>query len=165
MRKILIGVCAAFVALAGGLLLAAPEAGAQGRLPIPSSMCSAGQIPYAVDANNLACTSSPAVPTNLTVAGTTTLGSTGTAITTAIRYTADLTPTAVSSARCAEQTATVTGVGTGELLWANGPAQNTAALAHVRVSASNTVSLAFCNPAATSTTPASGTYTFFVVRF
>lgn len=152
-------------------LLTGTDALAQARIPIPSGVCSASQIPYAADANNLACASTLTVPStaaigsSLTVAGSTTLGSTGTAISGALQFTASLTPSAVSSARCAEQTFTVTGAQTNDVMSVNGPAQNTASVVHVRVSATNTVAMAFCNPAATSTTPASGTYTFFAVRF
>ena len=41
----------------GLLALAAGVAWAQALLPIPSGMCTAGQVMYAIDANSAACTS------------------------------------------------------------------------------------------------------------
>jgi len=76
-----------------------------------------------------------------------------------------LTPAEVATVVCAEQDFTVTGVAVGDFVQVNPPAiANAVSCVGARVKSANTVTLIFCNPKATGATPASGTYTFHIIR-
>lgn len=99
----------------------------------------------------------------LHIAGSTKLGTNGTALTQVVVYTPTLTPAAVGSAGFSTQTFTVTGLTTADTVTVNGPAATAlSALVSFRVSAADTLSLTwFCQGALT---PASGTYRIVAIR-
>lgn len=78
---------------------------------------------------------------------------------------ATLTPTEVATITTAEQTFTVPGLKTTDMVYVNSPALVAGvALANARVSAANTLALTFVNPTAGGVTPGAGVYTVTVVR-
>lgn len=81
------------------------------------------------------------------------------------RISQTLTPVAVATITCAEQTFTVPGLVVGDAVTVS-PPSITAGVAPVcaRVSAANTLAITFCNPTAGSLTPAAGTYQISFVR-
>lgn len=95
-----------------------------------------------------------------------TLGSTGTGLTRVAKYSAALTPSAVSANTCAEQTFTVTGIAAGDVVAVNKPtAQAGLGVAGARASATNTVAVNFCNTTGSPITPtAAETYLFTAIR-
>ena len=89
----------------------------------------------------------------------------GTPLTKAQVYTPTLTPASVAAATVAEQTFTVTGLTTADMVIVNPPAiANATGLAGVRVSAANTLAIRFFNPTAGALTPTSGIYTVLAIR-
>jgi hypothetical protein len=87
-----------------------------------------------------------------------------------LKLTASITPSSVTNATCSEQSFTVSGVATGDVLLAvlqpstSSPGTNIA-IGGWRVSAANTVNVQFCNVNRTnSSTPVAGTYTFALMR-
>jgi hypothetical protein len=78
---------------------------------------------------------------------------------------ASLTPSSVATITAAEQTFTVTGLLTGDIVHVSPPSITAGVtLATARVSAANTLALTFVNPTAGSLTPAAGTHVISVVR-
>lgn len=110
-------------------------------------------------------------PTNGWQAQTAAAGTAGTAITFsntykfATKYTVSITPTSVAATTIAEQTFTVTGVATGQVIVVSSPSAQTAGIGIVgcRVSAANTVAIAFHNITAGAVTPAAGSYVFMAL--
>lgn len=98
--------------------------------------------------------------------GTVTVGSTGTGLTRIAKYSAALTPSAVSANTCAEQTFTVTGVAVGDVIAVNKPAaQAGLGVAGARASGANQVGINFCNATGSPITPtAAETYLFTAIR-
>jgi hypothetical protein len=82
------------------------------------------------------------------------------------RFTATLSPAIVNANTCAEQTFTVTGVATGDVVVVNKPtAQAGLGVSGVRASAANQVGINFCNNTAAGITPtASEVYSFSVIQ-
>lgn len=78
------------------------------------------------------------------------------------KFTTSITPGSVAATTIAEQTFTVTGVATGQVVAVSSPSAQTAGIGIVgcRVSATNTVAIAFHNITAGSLTPVSGSYVF-----
>lgn len=82
-----------------------------------------------------------------------------------IAMTAALTPVAVATITSAEQTFTVTGLLTTDIVEVMAPGLTAgAALTGARVSAANTLALTFDNPTVASVTPLAGNYTILVFR-
>lgn len=76
-----------------------------------------------------------------------------------------LTPAAVSANTAAEQTFTVTGVLSTDVILANKPtAQTGLGVVNVRASAANTVAITFMNATGSTITPTSETWTFTILR-
>lgn len=74
-------------------------------------------------------------------------------------------PASVATITTAEQTFTLPGIQTGDIVYVNKPSLTTGlGIANVRVSAANTVAITFVNPTAGSVDAASETYNFLVVR-
>ena len=74
-------------------------------------------------------------------------------------------PAAVATITTAEQTATVTGVRLGDIVYSVKPTATTGVgVVNVRVSAADTLAITFVNPTAGSVDPASETWTFLVFR-
>jgi hypothetical protein len=74
-------------------------------------------------------------------------------------------PASVAANTSAEQSVTVTGVALGDVVFCNGPALNAGlGVVNARVSAANTVALAFMNNTGSAIDAASGTYTFLIMR-
>lgn len=139
------------------IVMALPSVRAQTQyLPIPSGVCTtAGQILVAVDANNVQCTSSPAI------------GASGTAITQIRVYSQSVTPSQVAAQVCAEQSVSLTGVTTADKVFMTPPAIASspgASPVAVRVSAADELAVTYCNPASSAATPASGTFAFTAIR-
>lgn len=82
------------------------------------------------------------------------------------RYTATLSPSIVAANTSAEQTFTVTGVTTGDVVVVNKPtAQAGLGIVGVRVTAADTVGITFMNATGSGITPtASQVYTFIAYR-
>lgn len=78
-----------------------------------------------------------------------------------------LSPTSVANATSAEQTFTVGGIKVGDFVYATKPTtQAGLVIGNVRVSANNTLAIAFGNLTAATITPtASEVYTVFVARY
>lgn len=75
------------------------------------------------------------------------------------------TPANVTTATCAEQDVTVTGVAVGDYVTVNPPAiANAIACCGARVKAANTVAVLFSNPTGSTAAPGAGTYTFRITR-
>lgn len=82
-------------------------------------------------------------------------------------FTVSLTPTTVAPDTTTEETFTVTGLLTTDLVWVNAPAAptTTTGIVSTRVSAAGVLAIAFMNVSATTTaTPTSGAYTIGVLR-
>lgn len=82
-------------------------------------------------------------------------------------FTVSLTPTTVAPDTTTEETFTVTGLLTTDLVFVNAPAAptTTTGIVSTRVSAAGVLAIAFMNVSATTTaTPVSGTYTVGVIR-
>lgn len=82
-------------------------------------------------------------------------------------FTVSLTPTTVAPDTTTEETFTVTGLLTTDLVWVNAPAAptTTTGIVSSRVSAAGVLAIAFMNVSATTTaTPVSGAYTIGVLR-
>lgn len=80
-------------------------------------------------------------------------------------FTPSLTPVSVAANTSAEQTFTVAGLRTGDVVTVNGPAPTAGcAPVHARVSADDTLALAFMNTTAGGLTPAAGTYAVLATR-
>ena len=86
-----------------------------------------------------------------------------------LKLTASITPASVSSQSCIEQSFSVSGITTGDVLLSvlqpstTSPGTNIA-IGGFRVSAANTVAVQFCNVSRNNSTPTSGTYTFALMR-
>lgn len=94
-----------------------------------------------------------------------TLGASGTGISQIRTYAPSLTPASVATIVVAEQTFTVTGLTTDDVVVVNPPAISTAVgLAGARVSAANTLAIRFVNPTAGALTPTAGVYTVLAFR-
>lgn len=80
--------------------------------------------------------------------------------------TVSVTGASVATVVCAEQTKTVTGILAGDFVAGFIPTAtgNSVGIGVVRVSADNTVAITYCNPTAGALTPATGNWTFFIVR-
>lgn len=94
------------------------------------------------------------------------LGASGTALTQMRVYAASITPAASSAAiQTAEQTFTVTGLATTDIVYINGPAPTSLCPpTTVRVSATNTLAIGFTTLTAAACTPAAGTYNIVAIR-
>lgn len=81
-------------------------------------------------------------------------------------YAPSLTPVATAAAiGTTEQTFTVTGLATTDRVYVNGPAPTSLCpTVHARVSAANTLALAFSTLTAAACTPAAGTYNVVALR-
>jgi hypothetical protein len=103
------------------------------------------------------------VGTGLTVyspnlAGNTTIGS-GSNLTKFARYRQTITPTSVSANTSSEQSFTVTGLSTSDIVYINPPSNVTGlGITGVRVSSANTIAITFSNSTGGALTPPSGTY-------
>ncbi len=149
-------------------------------LPAPSGIFSAkGAIVTTQDANNLTAVAAVASGQVLTSAGTSTqpawsaspsltsvtLGASGTAVTQIKVYSQTVTPASVAANLCAEQTFTVTGLTTADKIFINPVATGNATSAgQVRVSATNTLAVTYCNPTAGALTPAAGAANIVAIR-
>jgi hypothetical protein len=86
-----------------------------------------------------------------------------------LKLTASISPANVGSQGCAEQSFTVTGISTGDVLLSvlqpstSSPGANIA-IGGFRVSAANTVAVQFCNVSRNNSTPTAGVYTFAFMR-
>ena len=88
-----------------------------------------------------------------------------TPITGIVVYTPTLTPASVAAAVAAEQNFTVTGLAVADkVLVTPFPTGNATALSSARVSAINTLTLAYVNPTAGALVPAAGAYTIIAIR-
>lgn len=80
-------------------------------------------------------------------------------------YSAAIDPTSVSANTTSEQTFTVSGLSTTDIVFANKPTHQTGmALVGCRVSAKNTLALTFMNTTASGIDPTSETYTIVAIR-
>lgn len=76
-----------------------------------------------------------------------------------------VTPASVAAATVAEQTFTLAGLIAGDVVSINKPAvSNAVGIANVRVSAANTLAVAYVNPTAGALTPAAETYQVLIMR-
>jgi hypothetical protein len=86
-----------------------------------------------------------------------------------LKLTASITPTSVASQGCTEQSFTVSGISTGDVLLSvlqpstSSPGANIA-IGGFRVSAANTVAVQFCNASRNNSSPTAGVYTFALMR-
>ena len=86
-----------------------------------------------------------------------------------LKLTASVTPASVASQACAEQSFTISGISTGDVLLSvlqpstSSPGTNIA-IGGFRVSAANTVAVQFCNVSRNNSTPTAGVYTFAFMR-
>ncbi len=93
------------------------------------------------------------------------IGASGTNFREVRRYSQTITPASVGAAVAAEQTFTVTGLATGDIVVVNPAATgNATAVCAARVSAANTLAISFVNPTAGALTPGAGTYTILAYR-
>lgn len=108
------------------------------------------------------------LPTNFTeLAATTSLSiGGGTGFTKLVQYSATLNPASVASATSAEQTFTVSGLTTSDVIIAVSKPTATAGvgIVNARVSAADTLALTFMNATAGAVDPASETYTIVALR-
>lgn len=160
-------------------VLAGAAIAQSGRMPVPSGIFAAGDIPVASNSNHLVGLRAVAAGQVLTSAGTgtspawsaspaltsATIGSAGTAITQIRVYSQTITPASVATIVCAEQTFTVTGLTTADKVLVNPAATgNATSMAQARVSAADTLALMYCNPTAGALVPGAGTYTIVAFR-
>lgn len=88
-----------------------------------------------------------------------------TAITGIRKYSQTITPASVAAATIAEQTFTVTGLTTSDVIFVNpGAITNSTGIAGVRVSAADTMAVLFCNPTAGALTPTATTWKITAIR-
>jgi hypothetical protein len=85
-----------------------------------------------------------------------------------LKLSASITPSSVTAETCSEQSFAVSGVNSGDMLLGvqlatHSPGTNIA-IGGWRVSATNTVAIQFCNVSRSNSTPATGTYTFALLR-
>jgi hypothetical protein len=86
-----------------------------------------------------------------------------------LKLTASISPASVGSQACTEQSFTVSGISTGDVLLSvlqpstSSPGTNIA-IGGFRVSAANTVAVQFCNVSRNNSTPTVGLYTFAFMR-
>jgi hypothetical protein len=86
-----------------------------------------------------------------------------------LKLTASITPASVASQGCTEQSFTVSGISSGDVLLSvlqpstSSPGANIA-IGGFRVSAANTVAVQFCNVSRNNSTPTAGVYTFAFMR-
>lgn len=81
------------------------------------------------------------------------------------RVTVTLTPAAVGAATVADQNVTIAGVEVGDIIIpVQDPIINAVALTKAKCATAGTVALTFVNPTAGSLTPASGSYTFLIIK-
>lgn len=78
-----------------------------------------------------------------------------------------LTPVEVATITCAEQSFTVQGLKTTDIVFVTSQVAQTAGvgICGARVSAENTLTVNFCNPTADGVTPAAGQYNVLVTRY
>lgn len=90
----------------------------------------------------------------------------GTALTKLVVYSQSLTPAASSAAiQTAEQTFTVTGIATTDVLYLNGPVPTSLCPpVTIRASATNQIAIGFTTLTAVACTPAAGTYKIVAIR-
>lgn len=80
-------------------------------------------------------------------------------------YTSALTPSSVAANTTAEQTFTVTGLNTNDLVFVNKPSHQAGlGIANTRVSAANTIAITYINTTAGAITPTSETYKIVSIR-
>lgn len=80
-------------------------------------------------------------------------------------YTSALTPASVAANTTAEQTFTITGLNTNDLVFVNKPsAQAGLGVAGTRVASANTLGITYVNPTAGALTPTSETYKVVSIR-
>ena len=96
---------------------------------------------------------------------TITVGSGGTALTKIKIYSATIDPSLIAAATLAEQTYTVTGLATTDVVFVNKPtATANCGIGNARVSAANTLAIQWINPlAALTCDPGSETYTILAI--
>jgi len=86
-----------------------------------------------------------------------------------LKLTASISPANVGSQACSEQSFTVSGISTGDVLLSvlqpstSSPGANIA-IGGFRVSAANTVAVQFCNVSRNNSSPTAGVYTFALMR-
>ena len=98
------------------------------------------------------------------ILGQVTIGA-GTTIKKVVAYTPTLAPASVAAATVAEETFTVTGLTTDDIVVVNQPAiSNATGVAGARVSAANTLAIRFVNPTAGALVPTSGVFTVLAFR-
>lgn len=97
---------------------------------------------------------------------TITVGSGGTVLTKIKIYSATIDPSLIAAATLAEQTYTVTGLATTDVVFVNKPtATANCGIGNARVSAANTLAIQWINPlAALTCDPGSETYTILAIR-
>jgi hypothetical protein len=85
-----------------------------------------------------------------------------------LKLSASITPASVTNQTCVEQSFTVSGVNSGDVLLSVQPSGHSPgsniAIGGWRVPAAGTVAIQFCNVSRSSSTPNSGTYTFALMR-
>lgn len=85
-----------------------------------------------------------------------------------LKVSASITPANVGNESCTEQSFTVSGVNSGDVLLSVQPSGHSPgtniAIGGWRVSAANTVAIQFCNVSRSNSTPNSGTYSFALMR-
>lgn len=80
-------------------------------------------------------------------------------------YTVAITPTSVAANTSAEQTVTVTGLTTNDIVFVNKPSLDAGiALGNVRVSAANTLAITYVNVTGGALTPTTESYTVVSIR-
>ena len=93
-------------------------------------------------------------------------GAASTPLTQVVLYTPSLTPVSVAAATVAEQSFTVTGLATTDRVFAIAPGITAGTgIVNARVSAANTLLIAFVNATAGAVTPLAGTYQVVAFRF
>ena len=99
-------------------------------------------------------------------ASTVQVGASGTALTQIRNYAPSITPSSVAANTSAEQTFTVTGLATTDVVYVDSPAAlvDGVSIVGVRASATNTLAVRFMNNTGSSKTPVSGTYPVVAIR-
>lgn len=94
-----------------------------------------------------------------------TIGASGTPVTQIRVYSQTVTAASVAAATVAEQTFTVTGLTTADKVIVNPAATgNATGIAGARVSAADTLAIAYVNPTAGALIPGAGTYKIIAIR-